>query len=391
MNRFSGTSITAVLAVAFFAFSPFFAYAAEFSVTPLIIDLKANPRDILKETIGVMNNSAHVGNIYAFVNNTDPVLGMEEWKSPANTDVSDSLANWIEINRGTLAIAPNEKKELPLLVQVNLHAKPGIYHAAITFSEGGTRAEAEQNIKNGISVAVNLEVRDDAKEILELSRFVSNGTFISGKDATFSYDIKNVGNRPIAPKGEVRIFNRNGAEVATIKVNEKNEVLDPNGSGQLASVWKPGSRFGKYKAMLNIEYGAGLRGTLQDTVFFWLVPWKEILTVFMCLLAILLSFAMYWHNGYSLRKRRSLAYAVPYEFHPNAPAVQNQVIPPVRRYAPPVLPSKEEFVQRQERSAEPVRTITKPEEEGTALRIQPKKQESVDLRKVHNFTVNLKK
>jgi hypothetical protein len=376
--------------LALFACVPSHALAADFSVTPLIIDLKANPRDILKQTIGVMNSSAHVGNIYAFVNNTDPVLGREEWKSPANTDVSDSLANWIEINRGTLALAPNEKKELPLLVQVNLHAKPGIYHATITFSEGGTRAEAEARIKDGVSVAVNLEVLDDAKEILELSRFVSNGTFISGKDATFSYDIKNVGNRPIAPKGEVRIFNRNGAEVATIKVNEKEKVLEPNGSGALASVWKPGSRFGKYKAMLNIEYGAGLRGTLQDTIFFWLVPWKEILTVFMCLLVILLSFATYWHNGYSLRKRRSLAYAVPHEFHPNAPAVQNQVMAPARRYAP-VLPSKEEFIQRQESRAEPARTVTKPEMEGTALRIQPKKQESVDLRNVHNFTVNLKK
>jgi hypothetical protein len=390
MNRFLGTSIGTIFALAFFVFVPLFAFAADFSVTPLIIDLKAKPRDILKNTIGVMNGSSHIGSIYAFVNNTDPLLGKEEWKSSAETETSDSLANWIEIKRGTLDIVPNGKVELPLLIQVNLNAKPGMYHAIITFSEGGTRADAEARIKEGISVAVNVEVVDDAKEILELSKFVSNGTFISGKDATFSYDLKNIGNRPIAPKGEVRIFNGNGEEVATINVNEKDEILDPNGSSQLASVWKPGSRFGKYKAMLNIEYGSG-RGTLQDTVFFWLVPWKELLIVFMCLLAVFLSFITYWHNGYTLRKQRVLAYAIPHDFRPNAPTVHNEVMMPSVRRVAPRLPSKEEFIQKQERFVESARTVTKPQVQGTALRIQPKKPETVDLRNVHNFTVNLKK
>jgi len=384
MNRFFGTFRIVLFAVAIFASMPFFASAADFSVTPLIIDLKANPRDILKETIGVMNNSTHVGNIYAFVNNTDPLLGTEEWKSPANTDVSDSLANWIEIKRGSLDLPPNEKVELPLLVQVNLHAKPGIYHATITFSEGGTRAEAEANIKSGISVSVNLEVADDAKEVLELSKFVSNGTFISGKDATFSYDIKNVGNRPIAPKGEVRIFNRNGAEVATLNVNEKGEVLDPNGgTSQLASVWKSGSRFGRYKAMLNVEYGSKQRGTLQDTVFFWLIPWKEILAIFLCLLVVLLSFVMYWHNSYSLRGRQVLAHATVREFAHDAPKVQNQVYSPVPRSVSLARP-------RIVREREPVsRPMPAQPAQGGAVRIQPKPQNNQNA--APSYIVSLKK
>jgi len=376
-----------------FACVPYHVFAADFSVTPLIIDLKAKPRDILKNTVGVMNSSNHVGNIYAFVNNTDPVLGMQEWQSTSSAHASDSLANWIEIKRGTLAIPPNEKIELPLLIQVNLHAKPGLYHATVTFAEGGTRADAEKRIQEGVSIAINLEVEDDAKEVMELSKFVSNGTFISGKDAMFSYDLKNIGNRPLSPKGEVRIFNKNGAEVATIPVNEKEEILDPNASSQLASVWKSGSRFGKYKAMLNIEYGAGSRGTLQDTVFFWLIPWKGILTIFTCLLLIFLSFVTYWHNDFSLRKRRSLAYAIPHDFRADAPAVQNQVIPPVRRTMPAVPPQQNYFAPEQEpeRRTPSVRTITRTETPEATLRIQPKKQDTIDLRNEHHYTINLKK
>jgi hypothetical protein len=66
--------------------------------------------------------------------------------------------------------------------------------------------------------------------------------------------------------------------------------------------------------------------------------------------------------------------------------VQNQVMAPIRR-----MPSREEFVQRQERPVSPAPTVTKPQVQGTALRIQPKKPETVDLRNAHNFTVNLKK
>ena len=387
MNRFFSTSFVVSLATALFVCAPGFALAADFSVTPLIIDLKANTRDILKETIGVMNSANHIGNIYAFVNNADPLLGMEEWKSPSNTDVSGSLANWIEINRATLALLPEEKKELPLLIQVDMHAKPGIYHAVITFSEGGTRAEAEQNIKNGISVAVNLEVLDDAKEALELGSFVSKDTFVSGKEASFSYDIKNIGNRPLSPKGEVRIFNRSGEEVATITVNEKGEVLDPNGTSQLASVWKAGSRFGRYKAMLNLEYGNKQRGTLQDTIFFWLIPWKEISIIFLCLLAVVLSFVMYWHNSYSLNQRQRLAHAVVNGFSPNAPAVQHQIFTPASKPVPIARPEKTvPFVANKNFRPEAM----KREIFADAVRIQPKKEAGVEVNNPRKYVVNLK-
>jgi hypothetical protein len=388
MNRFSRTSCVVILAVALFACSPVLAFAADFSVTPLIIDLKANTRDILKETIGVMNSANRIGNIYAFVNNTDPILGREEWKSPSNTDVADSLANWIEINRATLALLPEEKKELPLLIQVDRNAKPGIYHATITFSEGGTRAEAEQNIKNGISVAINLEVLDDAKEVLELGSFVSKDTFVSGKEASFSYDIKNIGNRPLSPKGEVRIFNRSGEEVATLKVNETGEVLDPNGTSQLASVWNAGSRFGRYKAMLSVEYGGKQRGMLQDTVFFWLIPWKEILIIFICLLTVMLSFVMYWHNNYSLNQRQRLAHAMVSDFPRNAPAVQHQVYTPAGR---PVSITRPEttvpFVAN--KNFRPA--VMKREISTEAVRIQPKKEADIGPGNVKKYVVNLKK
>jgi hypothetical protein len=313
-SRF-GAFFLAFLAIFSFVFSscsvPMLALAAgevKFSVTPLIFDEKAKQRDIIKETVGVVNNSDHSINLYAFVNNVDPTAGVEGFQSASEADLGKSLANWIEISRGAIELMPGEKREIPLLIQVNLRATTGMYHAFISFANGSTRDEAERNMKNGMSVAVNVEILDDAKEAMELKSFTSASTFITGKTASFKYDIQNIGNRPLSPKGQVRIFNRSGEEVATLDVNQQGETLDPNISGQLASAWDAGSRFGRYKAMLDVEYGDKTRGTLQDTVFFWLIPWKEMLAVFFSLGVVVLSLTIYWHNGYAINRLQRLAH-----------------------------------------------------------------------------------
>src|SRR3989338_5158570 len=57
----------------------------------------------------------------------------------------------------------------------------------------------------------------------------------------------------------------------------------------MASVWAANGEFGRYKALLELEYGA--RGTVQDTVYFWIMPWAKLLGMFgtLCLLGVLLA------------------------------------------------------------------------------------------------------
>ncbi len=314
-KRFLGFAV--FLSTIAHVFSPLSAFASTgvFSVSPLIFDEKAKQRDILKESIGVMNNSVTRSiNLYAFVNNINPAEGVEGFQNASDADLGKSLANWIEISRGAIDLMPGEKREIPLLIQVNLRASAGMYHAFISFSEGSTRAEAEKNLGKGISVAVNVEILDDAKEVLELKSFVPAHTFVTGKIASFMYDIQNVGNRPLAPRGQVRIFNRSGEEVAALDINQEGDSLGPNISSQLASAWDAGSRFGRYKALLDVEYGDKQRGTLQDTVFFWLIPWKEMLAVFLSFGVIVFSLVLYWYNNYIIGRRQKLAHSMAFAF-----------------------------------------------------------------------------
>lgn len=275
--------------------------AASFIVTPAVIDLKAKARDILTESITLANTASRKLNIYTFVNNIAVEEGRQEFLDPSRADRETSLANWIEISRGVAELLPKEKKQIDFEIDVFLRAKPGMYHAFISFGEGSTRDEAEKNISSAPAVTVNLEVGEDIKEKLQLKKFIPDKVFFSGFPASFIYEIENIGNRPASPAGEIRIYNRRGEEVASIEVNDKHAAIEPQSSLRLASVWSNGPQisstmlasvlpldgnFGRYKAILDLEYGATQRGTLQDTIFFWVIPLPELLMFFGFLLAL---------------------------------------------------------------------------------------------------------
>lgn len=259
---------------------PLITYAGNhMSVSPVVIDEKAYARDILKETLTLTNKTGSRLKIYAIVNDVNPETGKEAFESVSGKALAGSLANWIEISRGVILLDPGKSIDIPVTIGVNLNAKPGDYHALISFSTGSTRKEAEDHVGNGESVAVNIEVIKDIKEHLQLGAFSGNKVFFSGPDVSFSYNLENTGNADLSPTGEVRIYDRRGHEVGSVPANIDNTIIKPSETGQLASVWNAGTRFGRYKAFLDLSYG-DQSGTVNDTIFFWIIPWKIITVVF---------------------------------------------------------------------------------------------------------------
>lgn len=296
-------------------------FASEiFTVSPVIVDEKAKQRDILKQTAVLTNNTERKVTLYATVNDIDTVEGQQEFRHRYDnaTDIETSLAHWIEISRGVIELEPGETKRIPYLIQVHLNAQPGLYHAKIFFQEGSNRDEAESRIKPWKDIDVNIEILDDATERLQLNSFTSDQVFFTGSTASFSYLLENVGNRSIAPKGEIRIFNRRGEEVATLPANDESVALLPEATSQLGAVWDAGGKFGRYKAYLSVEYGDKQTGMVNDTVFFWIIPWKQILFIFTGLAAAVSIAAYMVYERYGLNKQGGpvLAYAENEELFP---------------------------------------------------------------------------
>ena len=250
--------------------------AGDFSITPVVANEKAKPRDIIKKELLVTNNTQQRIDLYINVENVDPQKGRQEFTSPSVSDLSTSLANWVEITRGVIELSPGESRKIPYLIHVNLAAKPGSYFAQIQFRKGARRAEAEAS-KEGTYLLLNVEVYDDAKERLQLGNFRSDGSVVFGSTVGFSFLLENVGNRLIEPRGSIRIFNRRGEEVGSVPLNAHGEEISPSNKKQLATAWSATGRFGKYKAFLDLEYGDSQLASVQDTLYFWVFPWKEII------------------------------------------------------------------------------------------------------------------
>ena len=256
-----------------------------YSVTPVVANEKAKPRDIIKKELVVTNNTDQRIDLYITVENVDPQKGVQDAVGPTVGDVSTSLANWVEITRGVIELGPKESRKIPYLIHVNLTAKPGSYFSEIRFRDGNTRATAESK-EGGAVLMLNLEVLDDAMERLQLGTFSTDDSVILGKEVGFSYLLENIGNRDIEPRGSIRIFNRRGEEVGSIPVNADGVEISPENSKQLATAWSAAGRFGKYKAYLDLEYGENQLASVQDTLYFWVFPWKEIMAALIGVLVL---------------------------------------------------------------------------------------------------------
>lgn len=346
-NRVMNLSKALVLfAISFAAFSALAAplESQDFSITPVVVDKKAKARDILKESITVVNTSNRKLNLYPSVEDIDIHEGTEEFVSAQDgTERAESLANWIELSRGVVELGPGEEKTIPFVIRVNLNAVPGSYHAVISFAEGSTRSEAEER-GAAATATVNLEVQADIKETMQLRKFFSDSIFFSGDDVLFNYQLENIGNQDLQPKGEIRIYDRKGQEVATIGVNEDGKKFSPDETNELASVWSAASGFGKYKALLNVEYGSQ-KAAVQDTVFFWIIPWQQLLGLFVGSLVVIIFFALYFHRWLEQQHLHKLALAG---------AVDMELVPPPGGFFWTGAKKKEEQSRMPEPEAKPV-------------------------------------
>lgn len=254
-------------------------FAADLTVMPAVINEKAKPRDILAGNITLKNETERKLNVYVVVFNLFKT-GEEIYAGPQSGDKTASLGHWLEISRGAISLPAGEQKEIPYKIEVNLWAKPGNYNAVVYFASGNTRAEAEKNLASAGRLTINLEVFEEIKELLQIKKFGPEKTFFEKPPILFSLTLENIGNRPLAPAGEIRIYNRRGEEVDAIKINEAGEIIETNQIKEWEIFWKPNRIFGRYKAYLDLKYGSNQIQSLQDAAFFWAAPWKKMLGFF---------------------------------------------------------------------------------------------------------------
>lgn len=263
----------------FVYFFPFFgalAQNASITITPVVMDLKAYPREHLKKTIILTNEKNYKVNLYSLVNNISSIAGVQPFSAASITDAETSLANWINFSRGVVELGSGESKKMDFEIEISPRATPGVYHALVAFSEGATREEAQSDGRK-LGLTINLEILDKAKERLEIRKFVPDKVIFRSNPATFSFSLANVGDRSLHPEGELRIYARGGAEIGTVILDTLKDVA-PGDVYQSSISFKNLKHYGRYKGILIFNYGE--EKSIQDIVFFWFMPVKFMAVIF---------------------------------------------------------------------------------------------------------------
>lgn len=258
------------------------AHAANLIVEPLVIDHQGLPRDIIKGSFKVTNPNHYKTTLFAVTKNFDPNKGTQKFVELGEADLSSSLANWISVATIMMDLNAGETKVIPYEIEINLRAKEDAYHAVMFLVHGNSRSEAEAQISTSPQLVFNVTVGDDSKDRLQVGRF-SGPTSVFTSKAKFTVTVDNTGNTVLSPKGEVRIYNRSGQEVASIPVNNEAAKVASGEQKQFEVVWDEARGFGRYKAQLVLEFGDKQFQTYQDSIFFRLLPWPLVLFIIMIL------------------------------------------------------------------------------------------------------------
>jgi len=260
------------------------------TISPHIINAKAEARDILKYELSFTNNTDHKQVLYPLLNDLTKDGGREDYKGPADLDKATSLARWIRIRRGSLELMPGETKTEKLEIDVNSLAKPGDYYASIIFSPGTNINIAKENKfkKDSTQVLINITVEEKIVEKLQLSKYRSSKNVYLKFPIQFNFKIDNFGNRDMAPSGSIYIYDRRDKEVTELKVNKDGEKIKVGENKEYNIPWSPQRAFGKFKARIELEYGNVSRRDISDTIYFWVIPLYFLIIFFIILFFIIL-------------------------------------------------------------------------------------------------------
>lgn len=276
--------------------------APAYTVSPLVIDIEAEARDIIPKEITVTNTGTQAVTVFPTVNNVSLEEGgtIQEFLPPVQSDQTASLASWIEISRRGINIPIGDSHTFPLTLRVNPKPQPGTYHAFIGFGHGRNQDEAIQKVESGAApgVIVTVTIEEKTVEFLKLSRFIVDKFVTKSENQAAVFTFTNPGDETLVPQGEIIFYNAKGNEVGSVAVNEENTSIAPGGEHIFTAEVPTEGLFGKYKAFLSVEYGNSQKGSVQDTSFFYVLPLKVVLTLLILLVLLTAISAWYVHKKY---------------------------------------------------------------------------------------------
>lgn len=291
------------------------------TVTPVLIDLVAEPGKKLSEKLRVKNNMNQEINVVVKVNKLEP-RGEQGDAVPTEPDGTEDYLNWMTFDKSSYTISPREWADIRFVIEIPEDAAFGYYYALRLTSSTGVESETQNSIQGEIIVPVLLKIDNDgAKAEANLVEFKATKNINEYMPVDFLTRISNTGNIHIKPRGNIFIKGNNGKEIDNIEVNQGGGNILPNSIREFDASWSDGFivreevtengavvldqngrkvtrlkfqwnkltdfRFGKYTASLLMAYDDGQKDIpIVATTTFWIIPYKFLSILFISVILL---------------------------------------------------------------------------------------------------------
>ena len=257
------------------------------SVSPTLFQMSATPGQIWQSEVRVINVNKYDITVYPQVVNFAPKgeSGRGDFIPILSTETGgQTLAEWIDLSREGITIAPQQTVVVPFVVHVPDNAAPGGHYAAIligTKPSGNEPAESVVTTAQFVTALYFMRVAGDVTESGAIREFRTTQMILQKPDAHFEVRFQNTGNVHLQPQGDIEIFNMWGEERGTIPINHQTHFGNvlPNSIRKFEFAWQSeASAFdiGRYRAVVTLGYGEDTKNFVTSTTYFWIVPYKEI-------------------------------------------------------------------------------------------------------------------
>lgn len=195
------------------------------------------------------------------------------------------LASWISLPEEPIIIQKQGSAQIPLAIEVPESAPAGGHYAAILIRTASRAGESPKgsviSISNAVSSLIFARVEGEVVEEGRIREFVTDKSFYSSPEVSFSLRFENSGNVHLRPRGEIVIYNFLGKERGRIPVNRESEFGNvlPKSIRKFSFLWKGKPSIfeaGRYKAVVTLAYGESARQNDSRSVSFWIIPIAQI-------------------------------------------------------------------------------------------------------------------
>jgi hypothetical protein len=299
MTLISNSKITHLSALAFLLIGIFLSgnssvYAEDdtqtLSVSPTLFQMTATRDQVWKSEVRVINVNKYDITVYPQIVNFAPAgeAGRGDFIPIMSSETGgQTLAEWIDIAKDGIVIAPQTTAVVPFTVYVPGTAAPGGHYAAILIGTKPADPNAADSVVKTAQFVTALFFMRVAGEVTEsgsIREFRTTKTLLQKPEANFEVRFQNTGNVHLQPQGDIEIFNMWNEERGTIPINHQTHFGNvlPNSIRKFEFAWKTeGSAFdiGRYRAVVTLGYGDDTKSFVTSSTYFWIVPYKEILIV----------------------------------------------------------------------------------------------------------------